>query len=130
MKHARSGSAVLITIYLLGLMGTLAQQTINDASPLAITSVFRKISLVERKTTFQNGLVLAAAMLSLTDSNEIPEDMKEVMAQFENSDIAHIDPDNVLSQLPPEMAHMVQEQMKEFEKNPELLWQSMRDLFK
>jgi|GEM_PF-5089020 len=60
----------------------------------------------------------------------IPDDMKEVMAQFENSDIARIDPDKVLSQLPPEMAHMVQEQMKEFEKNPELLWQSMRDLFK
>lgn len=64
------------------------------------------------------------------DQFDIPDDMKDVMAQLENSDIARIDPDKVLSQLPPEMAHMVQEQMKEFEKNPELLWQSMRDLFK
>ena len=62
--------------------------------------------------------------------HEIPEEMKLMLDQLEHTELANIDPDKVLSQLPPEIARAVQLQMEEFERHPEKLYQSVMELFK
>ncbi len=60
----------------------------------------------------------------------IPPDLDQLLDEFEKSDLAHIDPDKILSELPPQVAAAVKRQMEEFERNPEKLYQSVMELFK
>lgn len=62
--------------------------------------------------------------------HEIPEEMLQIFEQLEQTDLAKIDPEKVLSELPPEIADAVRKQMEEFERNPEKLYQSAMELFK
>lgn len=87
MKHARSGSALLIILCFLGIIGALTQQLVKS-SYLTIRLLSDEIKRTKAQILAQNGLTLAMAQLTqqletkknLADSNPKVEALEKVLS--------------------------------------------------
>ena len=87
MKHARSGSALLIILCFLGIIGALTQQLVKT-SFLTIRLLDQEIKRTKAQLLAQNGLTLAIAQLTqqletkknAVDSNPKVEALEKILA--------------------------------------------------